>query len=326
MFKIPLAVWIANAAACLTGVYGDVTHQAEAADCSRQTVYDHAHKVQAAVEAEHAGGPTRAELIQENQHLRQENARLWDWLAQTVEFPPAQQREFTVTATAMRLSLNQVLVLLALVLGAQACPGRSTIQRWIKAAGQAAGRVLKHLDGRCQALVLVGCLDEIVFHRCPVLVGVEPTSMVWFLGRKVDDRTGATWSKALHDLDRRFRTSWRMRGRVCKRGSRPCHSSGRRTTSPRWRTAWMCSTRRQEAPTGLTPELEPCGTPLGAGRSGQPPGRAGAAAGPGCAGRGGGGPSGLDEGGGRVPAVRAIRSGLDDRPRGAAACFVPMVS
>jgi hypothetical protein len=199
MLKISIATWIANAAACLTGVYGDVTHQAEAADCSRQTVYDHAHKVQAAVEAEHAGGPTRAELIQENQHLRQENARLWDWLAQTVEFPPAQQREFIVTATAMGLSLNQVLVLLALVLGAQACPGRSTIQRWIKAAGQAAGRVLKHLDGRCQALVLVGCLDEIFFHRRPVLVGVEPTSMVWFLGQKVDDRTGATWSKALHD-------------------------------------------------------------------------------------------------------------------------------
>ena len=141
----------------------------------------------------------RAELNQENHDLRHENARLWDWLAQTVEFPPAKPQEFTVTATAMGLSLNQVLVLLALVLGAKARPGRSTIQRWIQAAGQAAGRVLKHLDGQCQALVLVGCLDEIFFHRRPVLVGVEPASIVWFLGRKVDDRTGATWSKALHD-------------------------------------------------------------------------------------------------------------------------------
>ena len=59
MLKISLATWIANAAACLSGVYGDVTHQAEAVDCSRQTVYDHAHKVQAAVAAEHACGPTR---------------------------------------------------------------------------------------------------------------------------------------------------------------------------------------------------------------------------------------------------------------------------
>ena len=66
MLKISIATWIANAAACLTGLYGDVTHQADAADCSRQTVYDHAQKVRAAVEAEHSGGPTRAELIQEN--------------------------------------------------------------------------------------------------------------------------------------------------------------------------------------------------------------------------------------------------------------------
>jgi hypothetical protein len=197
MFKIPVAVWIVNAAARLAGTHGDVTHRAVAADCSRQTVYDHAQKVQAAVEAEHSGGPTRAELIQENRQLRQENAQLWDWLAQAIEFPPSKQQEFTVTATAMGLSLNQVLVLLALLMGTRARPGRSTIQRWIKAAGLAAGRVLKHLDERCAALVLIGCLDEIFFHRRPVLVGVEPTSMVWFLGQKATDRTGQTWSRAL---------------------------------------------------------------------------------------------------------------------------------
>ena len=199
MLKIPIAVWIANAAACLAGTYGNVTQQAEAADCSRQTIYDHAQKVQAAVEAEHAGGPTRAALIQENQRLRQENAQLWDWLARTIEFPPSRQQEFTVTATAMGLGLNQVLVLLALIMGRPACPGRSTLQRWVKAAALAAGKVLKHLDAQCRALVLIGCLDEIFFHRRPVLVGVEPASMVWFLGQRADDRTGATWSQALHD-------------------------------------------------------------------------------------------------------------------------------
>ncbi len=87
MLKISIATWIANAAACWTGLYGDVTPQADAADCSRQTISDPAQKVRAAVEAEHAGGPTRAELIQENSDLRPENARLWDWLAQTVAFP-----------------------------------------------------------------------------------------------------------------------------------------------------------------------------------------------------------------------------------------------
>src|SRR4051812_14497908 len=199
MLNIPFVTWIANAAAGLTGSYGEVTRQAERADCSRQTVYDHAQKVQAAVEDAHDGGPTRAELIERNQHLGQENAQLWDWLAQSIDFPPIKQREFSVTAAAMGLSLNQVLVLLALILGKPACPGRSTLHRWIKAAGLAAGRVLKFLDARCQVLVLVGCLDEIFFHGRPVLVGVEPASMTWFLGQKADDHSGATWAKALRD-------------------------------------------------------------------------------------------------------------------------------
>src|SRR4051812_13110233 len=87
MLKIPFATWIANAAAGLTGTYGAVTCQAEVADCSRQTIYDHAQKVQAAVADAHDGGPTRAELIERNQDLAQENGRLWDWLAQTIDFP-----------------------------------------------------------------------------------------------------------------------------------------------------------------------------------------------------------------------------------------------
>src|SRR3954467_2356756 len=149
MLKRPWVTWIANAGAALTGAYGDVTRQAEVADCSRQTIYDHAQKVQAAVEDAHNGGPTRAELIEQNQQLRQENARLWDWLAGTIEFPPSKQREFSVTACAMGLSLNQALVLLGLLLGQPACPGRSTLHRWIQAAGLAAGCVLKSLDARC---------------------------------------------------------------------------------------------------------------------------------------------------------------------------------
>jgi hypothetical protein len=199
MLKIPLATWIANAAACLTGSYGQVTRQAILADCSRQTVYDHACKVRAAVEAQHQGSPHRAEMGEQDRHLRRENAQLWDWLSQTIEFPKAKQEQFAITAAAMGLSLNQVLVLLALLLGRQAGPGRSTVHRRIKAAGLAAGRALKSLDARCQALVLVGCLDEIFFHGRPVLVGVEPASMAWFLGQVAPDRTGATWAKALHD-------------------------------------------------------------------------------------------------------------------------------
>src|SRR5919107_1722792 len=103
MLKIPVALWIANAAACLCGRYGDVTAQAQHAGCSRQTAYDHAQKVQAAIAAEHAGGPTRQQLLDQLQALRHENTQLWAWLEQTVDFPESRRYEFTVTAAAMGL-------------------------------------------------------------------------------------------------------------------------------------------------------------------------------------------------------------------------------
>jgi hypothetical protein len=197
MCTIPFVGWIANAAARFTGPRGAVTDQAQQTGCSRQCIYDHSQKVLDAVEAQHGGGPTREQLIQQNEALRRENAQLWDWLCQTIEFPLAKQQEFAVTALAMGLSLNQTLVLLALLLGAAAAPGRSTVHRWVQAAGTAAGVVLKRLDQAARTLVLVGCLDEIFFRRRPVLVGVEPQSMVWFLGTKAADRKGSTWSAAL---------------------------------------------------------------------------------------------------------------------------------
>jgi hypothetical protein len=193
MRTIPFVGWIANAAARLCGHRGAVTEQAQQAGCSRQCVYDHAQKVLAAVEAAHGTGPTRERLIQDNAALRRENAQLWDWLFQAIEFPLAKRQEFAVTALAMGLSLNQILVLLAILLGAAAAPGRSTVHRWVQAAGTAAGAVLKRLDDSAKPLVLVGCLDEIFFHRRPILVGVEPSSMVWFLGTKAEDRQGSTW-------------------------------------------------------------------------------------------------------------------------------------
>ena len=129
MRTLPFVGWIAHAAARFLGHHGAVTAQAQQAGCSRQCVYDHAHKVLAAVEAQHDGGPTRQRLTEENAALRRENAQLWEWLFQTIEFPLAKQQKFALTALAMGLSLNQILALLAILLGTAACPGRSTVHR-----------------------------------------------------------------------------------------------------------------------------------------------------------------------------------------------------
>ena len=193
MCKLPFRRWIANAAARFSGPHGSVTKQAQQADCSRQTVYDHAKKVEAAVEAEHGGGATHEEKDRRIAALERENAQVWEWLDQTIDLPLAKQLMFAAIGMGMGLSHTQVHVLLAFLLGAKACPSRTTIHRWLKAAGKAAGVVLKRLDGCCRLLVLVGCLDEIFFHRRPVLVGIEPQSMVWFIGTKAANHKGSTW-------------------------------------------------------------------------------------------------------------------------------------
>jgi hypothetical protein len=197
MRTIPFVGWIANAAARFVGTHGAVTATAQQTGCSRQCAYDHSQKVLAAVEAEHGGGSTREKLIQDNAALRQENAQLWDWLFQTIEFPLAKQQQFAVTALAMGLSLNQTLVLMTILLGPAAAPSRSRVHRWVQAAAKAAGALLKRLDQAAKTLVVVGCLDEIFFRRRPVLVGVEPTSLVWFLGTKAENHQGSTWLAAL---------------------------------------------------------------------------------------------------------------------------------
>jgi tetratricopeptide (TPR) repeat protein len=197
MLTIPLVDWIANAAVRLTGNHGAVTQQAHQCGCSRQCVYDHAQKVLAAVAAEHGCGPSREQLLRDNTALRQENAQLWDWLFQTIEFPQAQQQQFAVTALAMGLSLNQIVVLLTILLGGAAAPARSTVHRWGQTAAKAAGAVLKRLDQAAKTWVTVGCLDEIFFHRRPVLMGVEPRSMVWFVATRAADCQGSTWFEVL---------------------------------------------------------------------------------------------------------------------------------
>jgi hypothetical protein len=200
MFKIPLPTWIANAAAVFSGQYGDVSAQANHVACSRQSAYDHAAKVAAAVAAEHSGGPSRQRLLEEIPRLRQENLQLWDELDAAVPFPAQARREFAVTAAAMGLSLDQIVALLAIVLSAVATPpGRSTVHRWVQAAALVATRALKRLDDASRGLVLVACLDEIFLNRRPVLVGVEPVSMVWFLGTLAKDCTGTTWAGRLGD-------------------------------------------------------------------------------------------------------------------------------
>ncbi|HKM53825.1 MAG TPA: hypothetical protein VJY33_10475 [Isosphaeraceae bacterium] len=197
MCKIPLVLWIANAAACFSGRHGAVTRQAQQHQCRRHAVHNNAHQVQQAIQVEHSENSSRERLLCENERLLQENGQLWDWLYQTIQFPRLKQQEFGVWATAMGVSLNQIVDLLALILGTEADPGRSTVSCWAQAAAAAAGKVFQCLDQRCKGLVTTACLDEIFFPGRPVLVGVEPASMAVFLTAKSDRLNRRAWTDRL---------------------------------------------------------------------------------------------------------------------------------
>ncbi|MCI0461793.1 MAG: hypothetical protein L0Z62_32990, partial [Gemmataceae bacterium] len=154
MARLSVPAWIGNAFAALWGRHGDVTQQAHDAGCSRQTVYDHADKVQQAVVDAQRPGPTREQLLEDNQRLRDENRQLWDWLDQTIDCPESKRRQLTVTATAMGLSLSQILTLLAILLPADQLPSRATLGRWANQGARRARRLLDVLDAACRSLVL----------------------------------------------------------------------------------------------------------------------------------------------------------------------------
>jgi hypothetical protein len=187
---------ICNVASLFSGVWGAVSKRAREADCSRQAIYQQKVRVVQAVAEAQQGGPSRAELQAENERLREENRQLWEELAVTAEFPPSQQQRFAAEASAMGLSLPQIVALLTIVLG-KTRPSRATVGRWVGEAAEKAGRLLAVLDRSCRMLVTTLCLDEIFLHRQPVLMGVEPHSMTWIMGQRAKDRKGTTWSAAL---------------------------------------------------------------------------------------------------------------------------------
>jgi hypothetical protein len=202
MSRLSVVTWIGNAAAVLGRRWGSVTTRTREVGCSRQAAYDHAHRVEQAVTDEQQGGPARSELLRLLAEVRAENRQLWQELEHAIDLPVAKQQHFATLAAALGLSLNQTERLFEVLLPADARPSRATLGRWVEAAALRAGRVLQTLDETCQAQVTELCLDEIYCHRQPVLVGVEPHSMAWMLGRRAPNCTGDTWQQSLQPWTR----------------------------------------------------------------------------------------------------------------------------
>jgi hypothetical protein len=162
VFKLPVPTWILNAAAVLSGQHGAVTRQAKESRCSRETVYEHAGKVQQRL----AGGLDAAELAElraQNQRLREELDGLRRQTEDLVRCGKAEQRQLATTAFAMGISLRQVEDLLAVLLPAEHVPDHSTMGHWVQAEAQRAGAALDALDAASAPRVTTLALDEIFF-------------------------------------------------------------------------------------------------------------------------------------------------------------------
>jgi hypothetical protein len=159
---LPLRTWVRNAAAVFSGAYGAVTRQAEQAGCSRQTVYQHAHRVEqqlapAARQADHA------ELLVENQRLRDQLDDLGRRSDQSVVCDTAKLREVATVAFAAGVSLRQIEDVFKALLPSRLAPDHSTIGRWVADQARKAKAILKPIDAACAARVLTLALDEIFF-------------------------------------------------------------------------------------------------------------------------------------------------------------------
>ena len=158
MFKLPVRTWILNAAAVFSGQRGAVTRQADQAGCSRQSVYQHAHKLEQRLGDEPAADPPTEDRSRPGAVASPQPAA-----GPRILLDKDKQKELATTAFAMGLSLRQVEDLLGVLLPADEVPDHSTLGHWVQAEAGRAGAVLAALDPACADRVETLALDEIFF-------------------------------------------------------------------------------------------------------------------------------------------------------------------
>jgi len=146
MTTLSLRTLVRNAAAVFSGRYGAVTRQAEQTGCSRQTVYDHARRVEQRLQPV-APAATPAEVPVPTP---------------VVSLDEPTRRRLAVTAFAMGISTRQIEDLFRVILPDDG-PDHSTIGRWVADEAKKAEPVLEALDAACIPRVQTLAVDEIFF-------------------------------------------------------------------------------------------------------------------------------------------------------------------
>jgi hypothetical protein len=143
---LSLRTWVRNAAAVSSGCYGAVTHRAEQAGCSRQTLYEQARRIERRLESPPPPSPWPAIPAPASATVPDEPTR----------------RRLAVTAFAIGISTRQIEDLLRVLLPEDG-PDHSTIARRVKGEAEKAGRLLETRDAECTPKVRTLAVDEIFF-------------------------------------------------------------------------------------------------------------------------------------------------------------------
>ena len=154
MFKLPVRTGILNAAAVFSGRHGAVSRQAEPAGCSRQTVYQHARKLEQRLGDEPAADPP----TEDRPRPAPEPAA-----GPRILLDKDKLKELATVAFAMGLSLRPIEDLLGGLLPVDAVPDHSTLGQWVQVEATRAGAALATLDPACADRVGTLARDAIVF-------------------------------------------------------------------------------------------------------------------------------------------------------------------
>jgi hypothetical protein len=189
---------IASAFVVWFGNYGDVTRAAQQRGVCRQSIYREAATVLSALQGT-AQQQEITRLRQRVQELEQCCCQLQDCLAQAVILDQDKQAEFATVSQGIGVSLPDARTLMEVLLPGK-IPSVATLGRWTQAAGQAAAPLLAVLDAYARPAIQQAGTDEIYVSQ-PVLMVVEPESMYWVTGRRLEEPvTGAAWTKELGQL------------------------------------------------------------------------------------------------------------------------------
>jgi hypothetical protein len=186
--------WIASAFLVNEGPRGAVSEHARQRGVSRQRIYRESHWVHTRVDAPQWQAQQRV-LHDQVAALEDRVAKLEAELEQTrrvaVVLNANRQAEFASVGQAIGVSLPELRQLLQVLLGHET-PSVATLGRMTKAAAEKAGAILAVLDEVAKPLVEVAAADEI-YTKAPVLMVVEPESLCWVEGQKVESVRGQTW-------------------------------------------------------------------------------------------------------------------------------------